>query len=90
MSLSLGKYGIRVNTICPGFTDTPHHQKWLSTHEDPKGVNEKVLSFHATPRISTPYDIARLAVYLASDEAEMVTGSDLLIDGGVTSRLYNS
>ncbi|MEK4759230.1 glucose 1-dehydrogenase [Viridibacillus sp. FSL E2-0187] len=90
MSLSLGKYGIRVNTICPGFTDTPHHQKWLSNHEDPIEVNEYVLSLHATPRISTPYDIGRLAVYLASDEAEMVTGSDLVIDGGVTSRLYNS
>ncbi|MFF3101566.1 SDR family NAD(P)-dependent oxidoreductase [Viridibacillus arvi] len=90
MSLSLGKYGIRVNTICPGFTDTPHHQKWLSNHEDPIEVNEYVLSLHATPRISTPYDIGRLAVYLASDEAEMVTGSELVIDGGVTSRLYNS
>lgn len=90
MSLSLGKYGIRVNTICPGFTDTPHYRKWLSAHENPEEAERKVLSLHATPRISTPYDIARSAVYLASDEAEMVTGSDLLIDGGVTSSLYNA
>ncbi|SFJ17828.1 SDR family NAD(P)-dependent oxidoreductase [Thermoflavimicrobium dichotomicum] len=88
MALSLGKYGIRVNAICPGFTDTPHLQNWFSKQEAwvRQGVNE----IHALGRIGTPEDVGYLAVYLASDESEMMTGGQLVLDGGVTARLYNS
>ncbi|AEI41714.1 SDR family NAD(P)-dependent oxidoreductase [Paenibacillus mucilaginosus] len=90
MALSLGKHGIRVNAICPGFTDTPHYRKWLQASGHASVVEEEVLALHAGSRISTPGDIARLAVFLASDEAEMITGTEMLIDGGMSARLYNS
>lgn len=90
MAISLGKSGIRVNAICPGFTDTPHYQHWLASHEDPAKVEEEVHWLHAGNRICTPQDIGKLALYLASDESEMITGSEILIDGGVSARLYNS
>ena len=90
MAISLGKSGISVNAICPGFTDTPHYRQWLASHEDAKAVEEEVHWLHAGKRICTPEDIGKLALYLASDESEMITGSEIMIDGGVTARLYNS
>jgi NAD(P)-dependent dehydrogenase (short-subunit alcohol dehydrogenase family) len=90
MALSLGKSGIRVNAICPGFTDTPHYRKWLETGGNAGEIEKEVKWLHAGSRISTPEDIGKLAVYLASDDAEMITGAELIIDGGLSARLYNS
>ena len=90
MALSLGKSGIRVNAICPGFTDTPHYRTWLESKGIPAEVEQEVFAVHAGNRISTPMDIGKLAVFVASDEAEMITGTELMIDGGMSARLYNS
>lgn len=90
MALSLGKSGIRVNAICPGFTDTPHYRKWLETGGNAAEIEKEVKWLHAGSRISTPEDIGKLALYLASDDAEMITGAELIIDGGLSARLYNS
>jgi len=90
MALSLGKAGIRVNAICPGFTDTPHYRTWLNKDGNAAEVEREVRFVHSGNRISTPQDIGRLAVFLASDGAEMITGAEILIDGGMSARLYNS
>lgn len=90
MALSLGKYNIRVNALCPGFTDTPHYQKWLIEKDDRETVEKEVLDLHAIPRICTPEDVATLGIYLASDDSKMMTGESLVLDGGVSSRLYHS
>lgn len=90
MALSLGKWGIRVNAICPGFTDTPHYRKWLAASGNAAAVEEEVRWLHAGNRICTPEDIGKLALYLASDDAEMITGAEIIIDGGVSARLYHS
>ena len=90
MAISLGEHGIRVNTICPGFTDTPHYQNWLSTHKDPESVEMEINSMHATGKICFPKDIAYLAYFLAFDESSNITGSEIFIDGGLSARLYTS
>lgn len=90
MAISLGQYGIRVNTICPGFTDTPHYRSWLAEKEDSETIEQEINALHAVGEITTPKDIAQLAFYLAGDESRKVTGSELLIDGGLTARLYHS
>ncbi len=91
MALSLGKDNIRVNAICPGFTDTPHHHTWM---ENRKGTyaeaEEAVLGLHAINRICRPEDIAYLAIYLGSDYSECMTGSNLLLDGGLSISLFKS
>ena len=72
---------IRVNSIHPGFVDTPMTK--------PGHANPEVSSIRlaATPlgRFGTPADIAAGCLYLASDEAAWVTGSELVIDGGMTA-----
>lgn len=90
MALSLGDDNIRVNAICPGFTDTPHYQNWLRESGDKESVEASIVSLHATSRIAVPEDIAKLAAYLASNDSSMMTGESLVLDGGLSSRLYHS
>ncbi|WP_140938300.1 SDR family NAD(P)-dependent oxidoreductase [Sphingobacterium lumbrici] len=90
MAISLGQYGIRVNSVCPGFTDTNHYQNWLGAKENPQLLEREILDLHASGRISTPEDIAHIVCFLASDKSGNITGSDFLVDGGLTSRLYYS
>ncbi len=68
--------GIRVNSLHPGFIDTP-----LTQAQDP-GVNAYVVSLTPMKRAGTPREIANGALFLASDEASFMTGSELVIDGG--------
>ncbi len=72
---------IRVNSVHPGFVDTP---MTLPGHSNPEIARKRL---EATPlgRFGTPDDIAAGCLYLASDEASWVTGSELVIDGGMTA-----
>jgi NAD(P)-dependent dehydrogenase (short-subunit alcohol dehydrogenase family) len=72
---------IRVNSVHPGFVDTP---MTVPGHSNPEVARKRI---EATPlgRFGTPYDIAAGCLYLASDESSWVTGSELVIDGGMTA-----
>jgi NAD(P)-dependent dehydrogenase (short-subunit alcohol dehydrogenase family) len=72
---------IRVNSVHPGFVDTPMTQPG---HSNPEIARKRI---EATPlgRFGTPDDIAAGCLYLASDESSWVTGSELVIDGGMTA-----
>ena len=74
--------GIRVNSVHPGFVDSP---MTASSHALPE---VHALRVGRTPlgRMGTPEDIAAGILYLASDESSFVTGSELVIDGGMTAR----
>ncbi len=89
MALSLGQYGIRVNAIMPGFTKTPQYHQWMKD-KAANGVEEEVLSLHATGHITTPQEIGKLAAYLASDDSISMTGAELLIDNALSTRLFHS
>lgn len=70
------KEGIRVNSLHPGFIDTP-----LTQSQDP-GINEFVVGMTPMGRAGTPREIANGCLFLASDESSFMTGSELVIDGG--------
>jgi NAD(P)-dependent dehydrogenase (short-subunit alcohol dehydrogenase family) len=80
-AIQYAKDQIRVNSIHPGFVDTPMARPGLLGNESGKARME------ATPlgRFGKPIDIAMGCLYLASDEASWVTGSELIIDGGMTA-----
>jgi NAD(P)-dependent dehydrogenase (short-subunit alcohol dehydrogenase family) len=75
-----GSKGIRVNALLPGGTDTPMGRDFASTPE----ARAFVCNLHALKRIARPEEIAQAALYLASDLSSFVTGSAMLVDGGVS------
>ncbi|MDO9077764.1 MAG: SDR family oxidoreductase, partial [Brevundimonas sp.] len=77
---------IRVNTIHPGFIWTPMVEGHLASQGDVEEGRKAVGALHPLGHIGVPDDIAWGAVYLASDEAGFVTGSELVIVGGYTAR----
>ncbi len=80
-AIQYAKDQIRVNSVHPGFVDTPMARPGLLGNESGKARMD------ATPlgRFGKPIDIAMGCLYLASDEASWVTGSELVIDGGMTA-----
>ena len=78
------KQGIRCNAILPGTVETPSWQGRVDMAEDPIKAKEEFIARQAMGRLAQPKEIASLAVYLASDESDFVTGTLNLIDGGWT------
>ncbi len=76
----------RVNSIHPGFIWTPMVEHHLAAQGDLAAAKAATAALHPLGRMGEPDDIAWGAVYLASDEARFVTGSELVIDGGYTAR----
>lgn len=80
--------GIRCNCICPGTVESPFVEAYLQRYHAGE-VEETRKQLHARQplgRMGRPDEIAPLALYLASDEAAYVTGSQMVIDGGLTAR----
>lgn len=82
LAVELGDKNIRVNALLPGGTDTP--MNIANAPEVGPEVRDYVNGIHALKRLATPEEIARSIVYLASDAASFVTGSAMLVDGGVS------
>lgn len=80
IAVEYGAHGIRANALLPGGTDTPMGRAAASTPQ----ARAFVEGLHALKRLAQPQEIARSALYLASDAASFTTGSCLLVDGGVS------
>lgn len=81
MAVDLGSRGIRVNTLCPTFIQTPMTEPFL----DNSDFKKDVLSRIKLGRIGTVEDVMGAIVFLASDASSLMTGSSLIIDGGWTA-----
>lgn len=80
MAQELGPHKIRVNSLAPGAIKTPINRQAWSTPE----AEARLLELIPYKRVGEPVDIARAAVWLASDESDYVHGATLFIDGGMT------
>lgn len=81
MAIELGPYGVRVNTICPTFIETPMTRPFLRDEAFMKSVVSKI----KLGRLGRVEDVAGAVVFLASDAAALMTGSALMVDGGWTA-----
>jgi NAD(P)-dependent dehydrogenase (short-subunit alcohol dehydrogenase family) len=84
LALDHGREGIRVNCICPGYTETGMTGPMFDASPDPAAAREEAGHLHALGRIASPGEIAQAVVFLASDRASFLTGSSVIVDGGLS------
>jgi NAD(P)-dependent dehydrogenase (short-subunit alcohol dehydrogenase family) len=90
LAIEMAEYGIRVNAILPGYIDTPmaierrYKQQRIDREIIRRKRNDKV---PLRKRMGTAWDVAAAAVFLASDEAQFITGAILPVDGGMSARV---
>ena len=80
------RYNIRVNTVHPGFIDTPMVAGFVKAQGDPAAARKALEALHPIGHLGEPNDVAYAVLYLASDESKFATGSELVIDGGYTAQ----
>jgi NAD(P)-dependent dehydrogenase (short-subunit alcohol dehydrogenase family) len=86
MAGDLAARGVRVNCLCPGICDTPLTRWFIENSSDPAATEAEFHAYAPLGRMGTPEEIARAALFLASDESSYCTGASLMADGGVTIR----
>ena len=84
MAISYAKQGVRTNTVCPGFVDTPMIAPVINVFDD--AATAAALTPMARP--AQPEEIANAILFFASDEASYCNGATLLVDGGCTARAF--
>jgi NAD(P)-dependent dehydrogenase (short-subunit alcohol dehydrogenase family) len=84
-AVELLKYGIRVNAVVPAEVKTPLYEEWIATFDEPEAklheIQEKI---PLEKRMTTPEEVASMAVFLLSDRASHITGQHIFVDGGYT------
>jgi NAD(P)-dependent dehydrogenase (short-subunit alcohol dehydrogenase family) len=82
-----GPDGIRVNSVCPGFIETPMLQSFFGEAGDIQALEEEVRRVHPIRRWGQPEDVANLVLWLASDEAGYASGQLWVLDGGLSAQV---
>lgn len=82
MACEMGEHNIRMNVICPGTVDT---EQWDERKAADPEILERVRRLYPLGRVGEPADIADAALFLASEEAAFITGTVLVVDGGITA-----
>jgi NAD(P)-dependent dehydrogenase (short-subunit alcohol dehydrogenase family) len=86
LAVELAGDGIRANAVCPGVIDTPLTDLYLEASNDPDALRSAFDAAAPLGRLGTAREVANCVLFLASDEASFVTGTALLVDGGLTAR----
>ncbi|WP_339104796.1 SDR family oxidoreductase [Haloterrigena salinisoli] len=81
VAAEVGPAGVRANAVCPGVTDTAMPRK-NRTEEEWERAKEEMARYYPLKRLGRPEDIANAMLFLASDEADWITGQALVVDGG--------
>lgn len=84
IAVRYGEQGIRVNSICPGSIQTP---AWTAVLEKDPDLFERLSKWYPLKRVGKPEEIAAAAFFLVSDQASFITGTNLIVDGGLTAGL---
>ena len=86
LALDFAPYNIRVNALCPGWTDTAPVRTRLDEDTEAGRRRRAIIARHPLGRIGTPAEMAAAAAFLASEDASFMTASTLLVDGGLSAR----
>lgn len=84
LALDEGEYNIRTNAVSPGYTLTPILENWFQTVDESQ--RSDALKPQPLKRFAQPSEIAKVVVFLLSDDASFVNGADWIVDGGLHAR----
>jgi 2-keto-3-deoxy-L-fuconate dehydrogenase len=87
IALEAAPYGVRVNSISPGVVESEFLARKFETPEEGTEVQKSFAYLHPVGRVGKPDDIAQAALFLVSDKASWITGTDIIVDGGYS--IYN-
>jgi meso-butanediol dehydrogenase/(S,S)-butanediol dehydrogenase/diacetyl reductase len=82
-----GPDGVRCNAVAPGWIDTPLNEGFIDSMPDPADFRRKIGGIHPVGKTGSPADVAALVAFLASDDAEFITGQIYTVDGGRMAQL---
>jgi NAD(P)-dependent dehydrogenase (short-subunit alcohol dehydrogenase family) len=88
LALELAPRHIRVNALCPGYIDTRLWDDYLRSSPDAAALAAETAALHPIGRRGVPTDVAEAALFLASDRSSFITGTQLVVDGGLTIRAH--
>jgi NAD(P)-dependent dehydrogenase (short-subunit alcohol dehydrogenase family) len=83
LAIDVAQYGIRVNALCPGTIETESLHDRIESAPDPEIARKQFASRQIMNRVGQPDEVAELACYLCSDAASFITGTTVVIDGGL-------
>ncbi len=86
MALDFAPFNVRVNCLCPGMTDTAQGYSVVAHYRPGADQTEEKRNWQPLRRVCTPDDVAKAALYLASDDSAFMTGSIQVVDGGLTAQ----
>ena len=82
IAIQFASYNIRSNIILPGPIETPMQNRWKKNPKAKKNLAKLI----PLQRIGRPEDVANAILFLLSDESQYITGTELIVDGGITSK----
>lgn len=85
VAIDYASSGIRSNCICPGTVGSPWVDRLLDSADDSAAARADLVARQPLGRLGTPLEVAQAALYLASDDAAFITGTALVIDGGIVA-----
>lgn len=85
-ALFYAKYNIRVNSVHPGFIDTPMVAGFAEGTGNREATYEALKKLHPLGRLGKPEEVASVIVFLLSDDSSFMTGSEVVVDGGYTAQ----
>jgi len=88
LALELAPRHIRVNAICPGYIDTRLWEEYMRRSPDADALAANTAALHPLGRRGIPADVASAALFLATDASAFITGTCLVVDGGLTIRAH--
>ncbi len=80
--------GIRCNCVLPGDMETPMILQYFEASPDPAAARAEMEGAYPVKRLAQPREVARAVVFLCSDDASYITGTELLVDGGLLAKAY--
>ncbi len=89
IAVAYAEAGIRCVALCPGDVDTELNQAYFESQPDPVAFRARLEHEYPMRRMARPEEVARVAVFLASDDASFVNGSAVLADGGLLARPFD-